>query len=170
MVGAVGGVVSKVTGTGAEGAESSAGKEDGPRCVAVTVNRPDGTGESTHPHEPLESAGKEQLAPLLARRVTVAPGEAVPLMPPLVSRPPAGIEMVGGERTAIVRVAALAPVSSETARTTTAGPSGRALSEHPQVPLPATVARQVLLPEAPEISRWSPASPRPVTVSGNLAK
>ena len=50
-----------------------------------------------------------------------------------------------------------------------AGPSGRPLREQPQVPSAATVARQLVPPDAPEISRWSPGSPLPVTSRGKRA-
>jgi len=77
-------------------------------------------------------------------------------MPPPVRRPPAGAEMVGAESTDTWRVGADWPVSSETARMTTAGPLGRLERVQLQVPSLPTIVLHVdeaLGFEPPEISR-----------------
>ena len=71
--GGAGAVVSTMIARGAVDRDGSV--ENGATCEAVIVCGPFGTGRlRTHPQTPDPSAGKEQVEPVSARTVTVAPG------------------------------------------------------------------------------------------------
>ncbi|ODA90675.1 hypothetical protein ATY41_09060 [Leifsonia xyli subsp. xyli] len=131
----------------------------------MIVCRPSGIPAMTHPQVPAPSAGNVHWAPVSEATVTVAPGNAVPRMPPPVAVPSA-VVITGGESTCTCQLSD-SPAARDSARTGTRPPSGR--RRRAQLKRPSAVAVQVASgpgEDPPETAMTSPGLAVPETVSG----